>query len=155
MIDSMDIYRALRETLEKNFKKIKVQTKDIKNPRPPCFYIKLITDNGNQTASEFETTTYSYAVIYFSKKETVEDLLTVKEGLKKIFKKPLQVIAFEDPEDINYVEINGVNTNLDEDGYVLTLTLAIEHTQPLGVERFESENNEIMDEMELNIDSYK
>ena len=153
MIDSMDIYRAIREILSKNFKGIKVQTKDIKNPRPPCFYIKLITDNGNQTASEYETTTYSYAVIYFSKKETLEDLLTVKEGLKKIFKKPLTVIAFDDKEDIYYVEVNSINTNLDEDSYILTVTLNIEHTQPLGVERFESENNEIMENMELDIES--
>ena len=153
MIDSIDFYRAIRETLEANFTKIKVQTKDIKNPRPPCFYIKPLSDNETQTASEYATTSYSYAVIYFSKKETLEDLLSVKEKIKKIFKKPLKVTAYEDAEDVNYVEVDSVNTTLDEDGYILNAVLTIEHTQPLGGERFESENNEIMDDIELNIDS--
>lgn len=155
MIDSMDIHRSIVEVLKKNLKKIKVQTKDIKNPRPPCFYVKDVADSGRQTASEYETTSYSYAVIYFSKDENLEDLLIVKESLKKIFKKPLKVTAFEDKEDINYVEINDINITLDENDYFFNCVLTIEHTQKLGVERFESSNNELMEEMELNISSCK
>ena len=79
MIDSMDIYRAIKKTLENNFN-IKVQIKDIKNPCPPCFYIKPITDSSRQTANDYETTDYSYSIIYFSEDETLEDLLTVNSS---------------------------------------------------------------------------
>lgn len=155
MIDSMDIHRSIVELLKENFKKIKVQTKDIKNPRPPCFYVKDIADSGRQTATEYETTSYSYAVIYFSKQENLEDLLTVKEYLKRILRKPLKVVAYEDPEDINYIEINDVVVTLDENDYFFNCVFSIEHIQKLGVQRFESSNNELMEEMELNISSCK
>lgn len=153
MIDSRDIYRVIKETLEANIKDIKVQTKDIKNPRPPCLYIKPITDTNNQTASEYETVNYSYAVIYFSEVATLEDLLDVKERLKKIFKKPLKVVAYDDEEDVNYLDVSNLSFTLDEDDYFLNAVLNIEHIQPLGVARFESENTEIMEEMELTVDS--
>lgn len=153
MIDSMDIYRGIKKTLEKNFKKIKVQTKDVKNPRPPCFYIKPVTDNNYQTASDFETTDYLYSVVYFSGKETLEDLLTVKEALKNIFKKPITVTSFDDPEDINYIEVDSLNITINEDEYFLNASLTIQVIQPLGVERFDSTNDELMEEMELEIDS--
>lgn len=146
----MDIYRALKETLEKQFnKKIKVQTKDIKNPRPPCFYIKPGNDNNSQTASDFETTDYLYLIIYISKTETLEDLLTVKEKLKRIFKMPLKVVSYDDPEDIMYVEIDSVDITINEDDYFLNASLTMQVIQPLDVERFESTNDAYMEDMEL------
>lgn len=152
MIDSMDIYRALKETLEKQFnKKIKVQTKDIKNPRPPCFYIKPGNDNNSQTASDFETTDYLYFIIYISKTETLEDLLTVKEGLKKAFKKPLKVVSYDDPEDVMYVEIDSVDITINEEDYFLNTSLSMQIIQPLGVDRFDSTNDELMENMEMEV----
>lgn len=149
MVDSIDIYRSIREVLEKNFKKIKVQSKDFKNPRPPCFYVKSVGDISSQSATEYENNSFSYSVIYFSKTQTLEDLITVKESLKKIFKKPLKVVAYDDPEDTNYIEINSINTTMDEMGYMLNCVLDIEHIQKMTVERYESTNNELMEEMEF------
>lgn len=151
MIDTMDIYRALKETLTENFEDIPVQTKDIKNPAPPCFYIRLAADNTAQTADFFETSTYSFAVIYFSQEETILDLLTIKEQLKTLFQKPLAVSAYDDEEEINYVEINNVSADINEDDYILTCMLEIEHTQTLAAERFESENEEYIESVNLNI----
>lgn len=155
MLDSMDIYRALKMTLEKNFKsqKIKIQTKDIKNPRPPCFYVTSVSDNNYQTAAEYMTTDFLYSVIYFSGKQTLEDLLTVKEALKKIFTKPLKVTSYDNPEDINYLEIDSVNITIDEDDYFLNASLTIQGIWPLSTERYDSTNNELMENMELEIDS--
>lgn len=151
MIDSMDIYRAIKKTLEKNFN-IKVQIKDIKNPCPPCFYIKPITDSSRQTANNYETTDYSYSIIYFSEDETLEDLLTVKEALKNLLKLPLKVIAYKDETDINWLEINSTDFSLDESDYILQAVINIEHTQRLGVTRFESDNTELMEVMEISTD---
>lgn len=153
MIDSMDIYRSLKKALEKNFNKIKVQTKDIKNPRPPCFYIKPLADNNTQTASDFETTEYMYSVIYISGKETLEDLLTIKEGIKKAFIKPLKVVSYDDATDIMYVEIDSLDITLNEDDYFLNASLSLQVTQPLPTERYDSTNNELMETMDLEIDS--
>lgn len=146
----MDIYRALKETLVKHFnKKIKVQIKDIKNPSPPCFYIKPGNDNNSQTASDFETTDYLYSIIYISNTETLEDLLTIKERLKNIFKKPLKVVSYDDPEDVMYVEIDSVDITLNEEDYFLNTSLSMQIIQPLGVDRFDSINNELMENMQM------
>lgn len=145
----MDIYRALKKLLKDNFEGIQVQTKDVKNPHPPCFYIKSVADTSRQTGSEYETTDYSFNIIYFSGNETAEDLLTIKERLKKLLKKPIKVVAYEDETCISWVEINSVDFTLDEDDYFFNAVLTIEHIQPMGVDRFESENNSLMDEMEL------
>ena len=151
MIDTMDIYRAIKETLTDNFSDIPVQTKDIKNPKPPCFYIQLAADNSIQTAEIYETSSYGYAVIYFSGDETILDLLTVKEQLKTLFQKPLIVTAYDDEEDVNYVEINSFTTNINEDDYILNCMLEIEHTQNI-TDRFESTTDEYIEGITLNLD---
>lgn len=155
MIDSMDIYRALKTTLESKFSSdyITVQTKDIKNPIPPCFYIKPVSDNNSQTAADFETTDYLYSVIYISGSETLEDLLTVKEKFKKAFIEPLAVTSFDDNEDTHYVEINNLDITLNEDEYFFNASLSMQVTQPLPVKRFDYDSNYKMDNMELEIDS--
>lgn len=151
MIDSIDIYRALSDLLKANFT-IGVETKDIKNPKPPCFYIKPVSDSFSQTATNYGTTAYSYSIIYFSGAETLEDLLTVKELLKKVIqKKPLRVISYDDNECINDLEINSLDFNLDEDDYILTAILNLDLTQRLEVES--DDDVEIMENMELNINS--
>lgn len=153
MIDSMDIYRALKDTLTAQFNNIEVQTKDIKNPRPPCFYIKPVADNNSQTAADFETTDYIFSIVYISGTETLEDLLTVKEGIKRSFLNPLAVTSFDDNEDIHYVEINNLDITLNEDEYFFTASLSMQVTQPLNVKRFDSNTQYQMEEMELEIDS--
>lgn len=153
MIDSMDIYRALKDTLTAQFNNIEVQTKDIKNPRPPCFYIKPVADNNSQTAADFETTDYIFSIVYISGTETLEDLLTVKEGIKRSFLNPLAVTSFDDNEDIHYVEINNLDITLNEDEYFFTASLSMQVTQPLSVKRFDSNTQYQMEEMELEIDS--
>lgn len=65
MIDSRDIHRGIREVLEANFPEITIQTKDIKTPTPPCFYIKSVADNNEKTAIDFVTTKFLYSVIFF------------------------------------------------------------------------------------------
>lgn len=155
MIDTMDIYRALKETLTENFTAIPVQTKDIKNPAPPCFYIQLAADSSTQTASYFETSGYSYAVIYFSGEETILDLLTIKEQLKTLFQKPLVVTAYDDADCVNYVEISSFTSTIDEDDYILNCMLEIEHTQTLTAERYEAENDNTIDDISLDIDNYE
>lgn len=144
----MDINRGIRTLLEEKFTDIPVQIKDIKNPKPPCFYIKAIADSSTQTAQLMETTNYSFSVIYFSKSETLEDLLSVKEELKRIFRQPLRVISYDNKDFFRYVEINSIESTLDEDSYILNVILNIEHTQEIA-DRFESDNTHTMDIMEL------
>ena len=153
MIDSMDIYRALKTTLENKFSSdyIKVQTKDIKNPIPPCFYIKPVSDNNSQTAADFETTDYLYSIIYISGSETLEDLLKVKEKLKKAFIEPLAVTSYDDNEDLVYVEINNIDISINEDEYFFNASLSMQVTQPLSVKRFDSDTNYTMDNLEIEI----
>ena len=90
-IETTDIYRSLRLLLEKKFQDIKVQIKDVKNPHPPCFYIKYISGTNTQTATEFDNNTCSFDIIYFSEQEKLQDLLSIERELKKIFKYPLKI----------------------------------------------------------------
>lgn len=149
MIDSMDIYRGIRETLETNFPDITIQSKDIKTPTPPCFYIKSIADNNEKTAIDFVTTRFLFSVIYFSEQETQEDLLTVKEQFKRLFLKPLKVTAYNNPSDVNYIEINRCNITLNEDDYFFNGTIELEITQRLEDqdENSDNEDNEVMENM--------
>ena len=149
----MDIYRALKTTLENKFSSdyITVQTKDIKNPIPPCFYIKPTADNSSQTAADFETTDYLYSIIYISGTETLEDLLTVKEKLKKAFIEPLAVTSYDDNEDLVYVEINNIDISINEEEYFFNASISMQVTQPLSVKRFDSDTNYTMDNLEIEI----
>ena len=151
----MDIYRALKTTLETQFSSdyISVEVKDIKNPIPPCFYIKPVSDNNSQTAVDYSTTDYLFSLIYISGAETLEDLLTVKEKLKKAFIEPLAVQSYDDNDDLHYVEINNLDITLNEDEYFFNASLSMQVTQPLPVKRFNYDTNYLMEEMELEIDS--
>ena len=67
-------------------------------------------------------------------------------------KLPLKVIAYKDETDINWLEINSTDFSLDESDYILQAVINIEHTQRLGVTRFESDNTELMEVMEISTD---
>lgn len=140
MLTSIDFYRAIRKTLEAKFSDIPVQIKDIKNPKPPCFYIKFVNSVSDQTAMEFESTSMSFDVIYFSESDNLLDLLTIQSGLEKLFQNPLIVTEF-DNENINFVEINSVSTTLNEDDYIVNCTIDLEITQ--GMEQSQSERYEL------------
>ena len=164
-IESSDIYRSIKFTLEKTFTGIKVQTKDRKNPNPPCFYIKYIDNTNTQTATEYENDSYAFAIEYFSKIEKLQDLLFVEKILKGIFKKPLKIILSDEGKNniIQWVEIDSCAINLNEDDYILNCTINISLDQliiksSLGSTDFEDryeidgyENNENMEILEIEI----
>ena len=148
MIETSDIYRSIRLLLEKAFPDIKVQIKDIKNPAPPCFYIKYVNDVNTQTASEYINDSIIFDVIYFSEKETLQDLLSIEKQLKKLFSKPLKI---EIESSVQYQEIESISINLNENDYILNCTLNIQLDQKMDEEnRYdEYENDETMEELEI------
>lgn len=164
MLLETDIYRAIRNTLEAEFPKIKVQIKDIKNPKPPCFYIKFINSKSEQSAQEFETVTISFDIIYFSKEETLLDLLTIQGKLKQLFQSPLKV-SKEKSMKIHFIEIDDVSISINEDDYILNCTLDIELIQrlekdyhdrylfPQDYNGIPQDSGEVMEEMHLNINN--
>lgn len=161
MITVIDLYRNIKSTLERTFPTIPVQIKDKKNPRMPCFYIKLISETSTLTAVEFESNSISFDVIYFAENEELLELLEIQKKLKTLFTKPLQVTKYNE-EDITFVEIDNINFSLNEDDYVLNCTLDIEITQeietnlhdryelPDGHKGIPQDSDEVMEEFELN-----
>lgn len=142
MIETEDIYRSIKLLLEENFTEIPVQIKDIKFPAPPCFYIKFISSSVSQSALEYEKETLSFDVIYFSKDETLLDLLEKKSALKKLFSKPLKIDLSDTTklQDVTqWQEIDDITTSLNEEDYVLTCTLNINLNQYQGSQE-QSEN---------------
>lgn len=146
-IEMTDIYRSIRLLLEQKFPNITIQKKDIKNPVPPCFYIKFISGTTIQSAIEFETNNCSFDVIYFSNDETLQDLLTIEKELKAIFKKPLK-IELLDEETICYQEIDSISTNLNEDDYILNCTLSF------SIEQFNADAEQNSTDFENRYDEY-
>lgn len=124
MITVIDLYRNIKTCLENAFPNITVQTKDIKNPIVPCFYIKVISETSTLSAVEYETNRISFDVIYFAQNDELLELLEVEKQLKTLFTKPLQVKKL-DKEDITFVEIDNINFNLNEEDYVLNCTIDI------------------------------
>lgn len=161
MITVIDLYRNIKSTLERTFPTIPVQIKDIKNPRMPCFYIKVISESSTLTAVEFESDSISFDVIYFAKDDELLELLEIQNQLKTLFTKPLQVTKFNQ-EDIIFIEIDNIAFNLNEDDYVLNCTLDIELIQqveidqhdryelPDGYKGIPQDSKEIMEELKIN-----
>lgn len=160
-IETTDIYRSLRLLLEKKFQDIKVQIKDVKNPHPPCLYIKFISGTNTQTATEYENNTCSFDIIYFSEQEKLQDLLSIEKELKKIFKYPLKIELMDKEKTTCYQEIDSISTNLNEDDYILNCTISLSVDQvnteadPNSTDfenRYgEYDNEEFMEELELEI----
>lgn len=160
-IETTDIYRSLRLLLENKFPNIKVQIKDIKNPNPPCFYIKFIGGTTTQTATEFENNDCSFDIIYFSDVGTLQDLLLIEKTLKKIFKNPLKIELTDEEKTVCYQETDSISTNLNEDDYILNCTVSFSVDQlntetDINSTDFENrygeyDNEELMEELELEI----
>ena len=147
-IETSDIYRSIRQLLEKTFPDITVQIKDIKNPLPPCFYIKYVTDTSLQIASEYSNDSYVFDVIYFSELQTLQDLISVEKILKKIFSKPLKIAI---DNSVQYQEIDSVSINFNENDYIINCTLNISLDQKSDTQnRYnEYDNEEFMDDLEI------
>ncbi len=162
MIETTDIYRSIKKLLEANFSTVPVQTKDIKTPNPPCFYIKYITGKSIQTAAELENTEYSFEIIYFAKEESLLELLEAETKLKEILKKPLCIeLADENTtaKQKQFQEIDSYSITLNEQDYVLSciISLSIDQTTGTGCDtgtdfdnKFDEYNNEeFMEEVEI------
>lgn len=162
MLAEIDIYKSIKQTLETEFPEIKVQINDIKNPQPPCFYIKFVNSKFVQSAKEFETATISFDVNYFSKEQTLQDLLSVQNKLRRLFQSPLKVTKEESP-NIYFVEINETVTSINEEKYILICTIEIELVQrlekdlhdrylfPDGYNGIPNDSSEAMEELILNL----
>ena len=131
MLYLTDFYRAIKKVLESNFKNIPVQIKDKKNPRPPCFYIQVLTPSSTQSAAEYKEQIFTFVITYFSKDETLIDLLEIQSKLEEFFENPLSVGKFEQ-EDLFFVEVNELDFALNEDDYILECTLSYNIIQRLA-----------------------
>ena len=124
MITTQNIYKAIRVKLSSGISSVTVQIKDIKNPNPPCFYIQYVSSNENESANDLINTVTSFAIYYFSDKKTLLDLLEKEESLRKLFKKPLKVeFANGQNTESRFLNIDNINTSLNETDYILTMTL--------------------------------
>lgn len=143
MLNLADYYRCIKKMLETSFSNINVQIKDIKNPAPPCFYIKPINTNSIQSAKEFETSNISFDIIYFSCEETLLDLFNVQKELQKVFQAPLKV-SKENEEEITFIEISNIDFSFNEEDYILNCTIDIEDIHRLDltqIKRYEAPDN--------------
>ncbi len=143
MLYLTDFYRAIKKVLESNFKNIPVQIKDKKNPRPPCFYIQVLTPSSTQSAAEYKEQIFTFVITYFSKDETLIDLLEIQSKLEEFFENPLLVGKFEQ-EDLFFVEVNELDFALNEDDYILECTLTyniIQHLEKDQHDRYEYPDN--------------
>ncbi len=167
MIETADIYRSIRAVLEKEFPDILIQTKDIKTPVPPCFYVRFVTGVEQQTATEFVSEDCSFEVVYFAQYEALSELIEMKRRLRKVFNKPLKIELSETDattgevlaSGVQYQEIDSVTFSLNEEDYVLNCTLSLVLNQGLNaganggtdvLNRYdEYDNEEYMEEIEL------
>ena len=142
MITTANIYKALRLRLEKHFKDINIQIKDIKNIDPPCIYIEYANGSTEDIANETTQAKYLFNIAYFSEEETLIDLTTIEKKLKSAFIKPLKVFYTANAENekifYKFLDITNSSTSFDEINYVLTFAINFDFIQPILV----SENNE-------------
>ena len=145
MLTPIDFYRGIKSKLETYFPNILVQTKDIKTPLAPCFYIQFVSLNSNQIAVGYKTDLINFNVIYFAKNESLLELLEMQNKLEILFEEPLELIK-QDDKKVYYQEIQSQNCNLNEDDYILTLSLDFEVEQ--GISR-PQDDFEIMETLDI------
>lgn len=142
MITTQNIYKAIRTKLSSGLSSVTVQIKDIKNPNPPCLYIQYVSSNETESANDLINTVASFAVYYFSDKKTLLDLLEKEESLRKLFKKPLKVQFLNGQQtESRFLNIDNINTSLNETDYILTVTLDFNFYQNADVENPYDEYN--------------
>lgn len=143
MINSIDIYRAIKELLKEKFTDINILTNGIKTPTPPCFYINSVADNFSKTATDFFRTIYVFSIVYFSDSEETQDLLTIKDSLKQVFLKPLKVCS-EDSSDISYIDVKHCSIRFNEENTGFNATIRLEVTQRLDIQQEDAEENDVL-----------
>lgn len=135
MITTQNIYKAIRTRLTAALPNVTTQIKDIKNPSPPCLYIQAVATNENEVATDTINTITSFAVVYFSDKKTLLDLLEKEQALRTTFKKPLKVDYLQGTDTASrFLNIEAIASDLNEDDYILTITLDFNFMQNADVD---------------------
>jgi len=147
MITTQNIYKAIRTRLNTDFSTVTIQTKDFKNPQPPCFYIQYVASNETESANDLYNTVTSFAVVYFANKNLL-DLLQKEGNLRHSFKKPLKVDFLNGQAENRFLECN-INTAINETDYILTVTLDFNFYQNGDIDNpyDEYRNNSNMEEL--------
>ena len=135
MITTQNIYKAIRTRLTADLPTITTQIKDVKNPAPPCLYIQYVSVNENEIASDTINTITSFAIVYFSDKKTLLDMLQVEQSLRKSFKKPLKVEFLNGQStESRFLDVTSINSAINETDYILTVTLDFNFYQATDVD---------------------
>lgn len=165
MISTIELYRAIRERLEKTFPNVLVQQKDIKNIQRPSFYIQYVGKNLDKQALEYWEDRISFNIVYFSQREELLELLEVEEKFIRAFKDALLI---KDDTKVIEVKKDALNANLNEEDYFINLTIDFvlmqrmsddedgDEMEEIGVsiqnpeDSVLYENEEIMSDVEIN-----
>ena len=165
MISTIELYKAIRERLEKTFPNVLVQQKDIKNIQRPSFYIQYVGKNLDKQALEYWEDRISFNIVYFSQREELLELLEVEEKFIRAFKDALLI---KDDTKVIEVKKDALNANLNEEDYFINLTIDFvlmqrmsddedgDEMEEIGVSIQNSEdsvlyeNEEIMSDVEIN-----
>ncbi|MBO5869609.1 MAG: hypothetical protein J6Q89_02550 [Clostridia bacterium] len=165
MISTIELYKAIRERLEKTFPNVLVQQKDIKNIQRPSFYIQYVGKNLDKQALEYWEDRISFNIVYFSQREELLELLEVEENFIRAFKDALLI---KDDTKVIEVKKDALNVNLNEEDYFINLTIDFvlmqrmsddedgDEMEEIGVSIQNSEdsvlyeNEEIMSDVEIN-----
>ena len=165
MISTIELYKAIRERLEKTFPNVLVQQKDIKNIQRPSFYIQYVGKNLDKQALEYWEDRISFNIVYFSQREELLELLEVEENFIRAFKDALLI---KDDTKVIEVKKDALNANLNEEDYFINLTIDFvlmqrmsddedgDEMEEIGVsiqnpeDSVLYENEEIMSDVEIN-----
>lgn len=135
-IGTIEIYAAFRALLEANFSEILTQIKDIKNPKPPCFYIQYTGKSTNQRAQSYKNELYAWNILYFAGENELLELLEIEEQLERLLEKPLKC---EKDGEILFVELGQLDFSRNEDDYILTCGVNIDLTQAFKADEYETD----------------
>lgn len=126
MFSTIELYKAIRERLESAFPNVLIQQKDIKNITRPSFYIQYVGKSFDKQAQEYFEDRISFNIVYFAQNESLLELLEVEETFTMAFNTPLTVA-----DNTNTVEVNldAIQSNLNEEDYYLNLTIDFVLTQ--------------------------
>lgn len=143
MINTDNIYKAIKTRLKQFFKPRDLQIKDIKNISPPCLYIQYVNSSDREVANDTYNTTCLFNVVYFADADTLINLLDVEKQLKKAFKKALPV-TYENNlgETVRKFIKPEINSDINEDDYILSISLNFDFIQDADVDLTNGVNDE-------------
>jgi hypothetical protein len=143
-MNAQDVIKALTLILNAKYPVSKVSNKEIKSPERPCFKIKFITGKKNRIAESYNQKTVSLDIIYFaeSRYDGYLDLLDKQDELESLFDNPLKVSD-------KYIDIQEVETNVNEDDYILNTLITIDRAEFTDIESVDDNNQELMEHLEV------